>query len=280
MKYQCINWEIEDNILTLTLNRPEKLNAFNPQMLDELLSALDNANHQDEVRAIIITGAGKGFCAGADLSGGQESFEKMGAAEDHRDGGGILALAMYNCQKPLIAAVNGAAVGVGATMLLPMDIRIGSEDSRFGFVFARRGIVPEACSSWFLPRVVGISKALHWCFSGRIIDAQEALQSDLISEVVPKDELLITAKAIAREIALNTSAVSIALTRQMMWKMLGEKDPMAAHRIDSKSIFALGRSSDAKEGVQSFLEKRNPNFIDKVSADMPKFYPWWDDDSF
>jgi enoyl-CoA hydratase/carnithine racemase len=280
MKYQCINWEIEDNILTLTLNRPEKLNAFNPQMLDELLSALDNANHQDEVRAIIITGAGKGFCAGADLSGGQESFEKMGAAENHRDGGGILALAMYNCQKPLIAAVNGAAVGVGATMLLPMDIRIGSEDSRFGFVFARRGIVPEACSSWFLPRVVGISKALHWCFSGRIIDAQEALQSDLISEVVPKDELLITAKAIAREIALNTSAVSIALTRQMMWKMLGEKDPMAAHRIDSKSIFALGRSSDAKEGVQSFLEKRNPNFIDKVSADMPKFYPWWDDDSF
>ena len=165
-------------------------------------------------------------------------------------------------------------------MLLPMDIRIGSEDSRFGFVFARRGIVPEACSSWFLPRVVGISKALHWCFSGRIIDAQEALQSDLISEVVPKEELLITAKAIAREIALNTSAVSIALTRQMMWKMLGEKDPMAAHRIDSKSIFALGRSSDAKEGVQSFLEKRNPNFIDKVSADMPKFYPWWDDDSF
>lgn len=280
MKYQCINWEIEDNILTLTLNRPEKLNAFNPQMLDELLSALDNANHQDEVRAIIITGAGKGFCAGADLSGGQESFEKMGAAKNHRDGGGILALAMYNCQKPLIAAVNGAAVGVGATMLLPMDIRIGSEDSRFGFVFARRGIVPEACSSWFLPRVVGISKALHWCFSGRIIDAQEALQSDLISEVVPKDELLITAKAIAREIALNTSAVSIALTRQMMWKMLGEKDPMAAHRIDSKSIFALGRSSDAKEGVQSFLEKRNPNFIDKVSADMPKFYPWWDDDSF
>jgi enoyl-CoA hydratase/carnithine racemase len=280
MKYQCINWEIEDNILTLTLNRPEKLNAFNHQMLDELLSALDNANHQDEVRAIIITGAGKGFCAGADLSGGQESFEKMGAAENHRDGGGILALAMYNCQKPLIAAVNGAAVGVGATMLLPMDIRIGSEDSRFGFVFARRGIVPEACSSWFLPRVVGISKALHWCFSGRIIDAQEALQSDLISEVVPKEELLITAKAIAREIALNTSAVSIALTRQMMWKMLGEKDPMAAHRIDSKSIFALGRSSDAKEGVQSFLEKRNPNFIDKVSADMPKFYPWWDDDSF
>ncbi len=280
MKYQCINWEIEDNILTLTLNRPEKLNAFNPQMLDELLSALDNANHQDEVRAIIITGAGKGFCAGADLSGGQESFEKMGAAENHRDGGGILALAMYNCQKPLIAAVNGAAVGVGATMLLPMDIRIGSEDSRFGFVFARRGIVPEACSSWFLPRVVGISKALHWCFSGRIIDAQEALQSDLISEVVQKDELLIKAKTIAREIVLNTSAVSIALTRQMMWKMLGEKDPMAAHRIDSKSIFALGRSNDAKEGVQSFLEKRNPNFIDKVSVDMPKFYPWWDDDSF
>ena len=280
MKYQCINWEIEDNILTLTLNRPEKLNAFNPQMLDELLSALDNANHQDEVRAIIITGAGKGFCAGADLSGGQESFEKMGAAKNHRDGGGILALAMYNCQKPLIAAVNGAAVGVGATMLLPMDIRIGSEDSRFGFVFARRGIVPEACSSWFLPRVVGISKALHWCFSGRIIDAQEALQSDLISEVVPKDELLIKAKTIAREIALNTSAVSIALTRQMMWKMLGEQDPMAAHRIDSKSIFALGRSNDAKEGVQSFLEKRNPNFIDKVSVDMPKFYPWWDDNSF
>jgi enoyl-CoA hydratase/carnithine racemase len=280
MKYQCINWDLEDNILTLTLNRPEKLNAFNPQMLKELLSALENANHRDEVRVIIITGAGKGFCAGADLSGGQESFKKMGTAENHRDGGGILSLKMYNCQKPLIAAVNGAAVGVGATMLLPMDIRIGSKDSRFGFVFARRGIVPEACSSWFLPRVVGISKALQWCFSGRIIDAQEALQNGLISEVVPKDELLVKAKIIAREIALNTSAVSIALTRQMMWKMLGEKNPMAAHRIDSKSIFALGRSSDAKEGVQSFLEKRKPNFVDKVSADMPKFYPWWDDDSF
>jgi enoyl-CoA hydratase/carnithine racemase len=280
MKYQCINWDLEDNILTLTLNRPEKLNAFNPQMLDELLSALDNANRQDEVRVIIITGAGKRFCAGAELSGGQKSFEKMGKSEDHRDGGGILSLKMYNCQKPLIAAVNGAAVGVGATMLLPMDIRIGSEDSRFGFVFARRGIVPEACSSWFLPRVVGISKALQWCFSGRIIDAQEALQSDLISEVVPKDELLVRAKTIAKEIALNTSAVSIALTRQMMWKMLGEKDPMAAHRIDSKSIFALGRSCDAQEGVKSFLEKRNPNFVDKVSSDMPNFYPWWDDDSF
>ena len=280
MKYQCINWDLEDNILTLTLNRPEKLNAFNPQMLEELVSALDSANHQDEVRVIIITGAGKGFCAGADLSGGQKSFEKMGAAENHRDGGGILALKMYSCQKPLIAAVNGVAVGVGVTMLLPMDIRIGSEDSRFGFVFARRGIVPEACSSWFLPRIVGISKALQWCFSGRIIDSQEALQSDLLSEVVPKDELLIRAKTIAREIAVNTSAVSIALTRQMMWKMLGEKDPMVAHRIDSKSIFSLGRSSDAKEGVQSFLEKRHPNFIDKVSADMPKFYPWWDDESF
>jgi enoyl-CoA hydratase/carnithine racemase len=249
-------------------------------MLEELVGALESANNQDEVRVIIITGAGKGFCAGADLSGGQESFEKMGTSENHRDGGGILSLKMYNCQKPLIAAVNGAAVGVGATMLLPMDIRIGSEDSRFGFVFARRGIVPEACSSWFLPRVVGISKALQWCFSGRIINAQEALQSGLISEVVPKDELLVTAKTIAREIALNTSAVSIALTRQMMWRMLGEKDPMTAHRIDSKSIFVLGRSSDAKEGVQSFLEKRNPNFIDKVSSDMPKFYPWWDDDSF
>jgi enoyl-CoA hydratase/carnithine racemase len=280
MKYHSIIWDLEDGILTLTLNRPDKLNAFNPLMLDELLNALDTADRRDNVRVIIMTGAGKGFCAGADLSGGEDSFEKMGTSESHRDGGGLLSLKIYNCQKPLIAAINGPAVGVGATMLLPMDIRIASDDSRFGFVFARRGIVPEACSSWFLPRVVGISKALQWSLSGRIFNAQEAFESGLISEVVPKGELLKKARKVAREIAQNTSAVSVALARQMMWKMLGEQHPMAAHRIESKSIFSLGRSNDAKEGVNSFLEKRSPNFTDTVSNDMPDFYPWWEGPSF
>jgi len=280
MNYRTINWDIESGVLTLTLNRPDKLNAFNSLMLSELLNALNQADQRDDVRAIIVTGAGKGFCSGADLSGGDESFEKMGTQESHRDGGGVLSLKIYNCQKPLIAAINGAAVGVGATMLLPMDIRIASETARFGFVFARRGIVPEACSSWFLPRVVGISKALQWSFSGRIFDANEALQSGLISEVVKQDVLLRKAKEIAKEIAQNTSAVSVALTRQMMWKMLGEQHPMAAHRIDSKGVFALGRSMDAREGVNSFLEKRSANFTDRVSSDMPDFYPWWEEPNF
>ncbi len=280
MNYRTINWDIESGVLTLTLNRPNKLNAFNSLMLSELLNALDQADQRDDVRAIIVTGAGKGFCSGADLSGGDESFEKMGTQESHRDGGGVLSLKIYNCQKPLIAAINGAAVGVGATMLLPMDIRIASETARFGFVFTRRGIVPEACSSWFLPRVVGISKALQWSFSGRIFDANEALQNGLISEVVKQDVLLRKAKEIAKEIAQNTSAVSVALTRQMMWKMLGEQHPMAAHRIDSKGVFALGRSMDAREGVNSFLEKRSANFTDRVSSDMPDFYPWWEEPSF
>jgi enoyl-CoA hydratase/carnithine racemase len=280
MNYRTINWDIESGVLTLTLNRPDKLNAFNSLMLSELLNALNQADQRDDVRAIIVTGAGKGFCSGADLSSGDESFEKMGTQESHRDGGGVLSLKIYNCQKPLIAAINGAAVGVGATMLLPMDIRIASETARFGFVFARRGIVPEACSSWFLPRVVGISKALQWSFSGRIFDANEALQSGLISEVVKQDVLLRKAKEIAKEIAQNTSAVSVALTRQMMWKMLGEQHPMAAHRIDSKGVFALGRSMDAREGVNSFLEKRSANFTDRVSSDMPDFYPWWEEPSF
>lgn len=280
MNYRTINWDIESGVLTLTLNRPDKLNAFNSLMLSELLNALNQVDQRDDVRAIIVTGAGKGFCSGADLSGGDESFEKMGTQESHRDGGGVLSLKIYNCQKPLIAAINGAAVGVGATMLLPMDIRIASETARFGFVFARRGIVPEACSSWFLPRVVGISKALQWSFSGRIFDANEALQSGLISEVVKQDVLLRKAKEIAKEIAQNTSAVSVALTRQMMWKMLGEQHPMAAHRIDSKGVFALGRSMDAREGVNSFLEKRSANFTDRVSSDMPDFYPWWEEPNF
>lgn len=284
MDYSEIIYAVEDGVLTLTLNRPDKLNAFTRTMLDECLDAIDRADADDDVRAIIVTGAGRGFCAGADLSAGAKSFD-ADARDDrasglNRDGGGILTLRLYNCNKPLIAAVNGAAVGVGATMQLPMDIRIASEQARFGFVLARRGIVPEACSSWFLPRVVGISRALEWSYSGRVFGADEALAGGLVSEVTPASELLPRAREIAREIATNTSAISVTMIRHMMWRMLGEDHPMAAHRIDSRGVYHLGRAADAAEGVSSFLEKRPPVFTDKVSADMPEFFPWWDEPEF
>lgn len=284
MDYQEIIYEVEDQILTITLNRPEKLNAFTRTMLDELLDALDRADADDDVRAIIFTGAGKGFCAGADLSAGAKSFD-ADARDDrpsglNRDGGGILTLRLYNCLKPVIAAVNGAAVGVGATMQLPMDIRIASDKARFGFVFARRGIVPEACSSWFLPRVVGISKALEWSYSGKVFGAGEALRGGLVSEVVTTEELLPRARQIAREIASETSSISVTLIRHMMWKMLGADHPMEAHKLDSRGVYHLGRGADAREGVNSFLEKRLPEFPNKVSEDLPEYFPWWSEREF
>ena len=293
MSYEQIQYHVDRNILTITLNRPEKLNAFTGTMMSELIDAFKRADADDAVRAVVVTGAGRGFCAGADLSAGAKTFDYdargdrpdragVGRGSDInwsderiRDGGGRVTLQIFECLKPVIAAVNGPAVGIGVTMQLAMDIRIASDTARFGFVFARRGIVPEACSSWFLPRIVGISKALEWCATGRVFDAKEALDAGLVSRVVKPEELLPTAYAIAREIADNTAPVSVALTRQMLWRMLGADHPMEAHKIDSRGIYARGQAEDAKEGVVSFLEKRQPHYPNKVSSDMPAYFPWW-----
>ena len=284
MNYSTILYDLEDSVLLITLNRPEILNAFNRDMMAEMIDALDKADADDNVRAIIVTGAGRGFCAGADLSAGGNTFnaEARDDREDglQRDGGGRVTLRIFECKKPIIAAINGAAVGIGATMTLPMDIRLCSTKAKFGFVFARRGIVPEACSSYFLPRVVGISQALEWCYSGRVFPGDEALAGGLVRSIHQPDDLLAAAKVIAREIADNTSAVSVTLIRQMMWKMLGADHPMEAHKIDSRGIYFAGKAADAKEGVESFLEKRTAKFPLKVSEDMPEFYPWWVDREF
>ena len=284
MSYQEIKYETSDSILTITLNRPKKLNAFTRLMLQELLDALDKADADDAVKAIIFTGEGKGYCAGADLSMGADSFDanKRKDRPDglNRDGGGVLTLRIFECLKPVIGAINGAAVGVGSTMLLPMDIRIASEHAKFGFVFAKRGIVPEACSSWFLPRIVGISKALEWSYGGNLIPSKEALKYNLISEITTNEQLLVRAKKIALELTQQSSATSIALTRQMMWKMLGASHPMEAHKIDSRGVYHLGQSEDAREGVRSFLEKRPAEFIDNVSSNLPPFFPWWEKPEF
>lgn len=297
MAYETIKYEVEDHVLTITLNRPDKLNAFTGQMMFEMIDAFDKADADDDVRAIIVTGAGRAFCAGADLSAGAKTFdyaaredrpEKQGTPvkadgsidwshESVRDGGGRLTLRIFECLKPVIAAVNGPAVGVGVTMQLPMDIRLASEDAKFGFVFARRGIVPEACSSWFLPRVVGISQALEWTYTGRVFGAQEALEGGLVKKLYKPDDLLPAARALAREIATNTAQVSVALTRQMLWRISAMDHPMEAHKVDSRAIYARGASADAKEGVMSFLEKRPANYPDRVSKDMPAFYPWWNE---
>jgi len=277
--------ELSEGILTLTLNRPDRLNAFTREMMDEMIAALDRADADDDVRAVIVTGAGRGFCAGVDLDD-PDAFSdarpdpastdpETWADPALRDMGGLLALRLYDCLKPVIAAVNGPAVGIGMTMQLPMDIRLASETARFGFVFNRRGIVPEAASAWFLPRLVGMQRALEWCYSGRVFDAQEALAGGLVRSVHAPDELLPAARRLAREIADNTAPVSVALTRQMMWRMAGAEHPMQAHRIDSRAIAARNASADAAEGVASFLEKRPPAFPCRVSRDMPGFFPWW-----
>ena len=277
MAYEQLQTELEDRIFTITLHRPDRLNAFTIQMRRELLDAFDEADRNDEIRVVIVTGAGRGFCAGADLRDRGDTFNYGGRENisEHRDSGGLVTLRIFESRKPVIAAINGAAVGIGVTMTLPMDIRIASDKAKFGFVFARRGIVPEACSSWFLPRAVGISQAMEWVSTGRIFGPEEALARGLVSRVVPHDELLGAARELAAEIAENTSGVSVALSRHMLWRMLGADHPMEAHKLDSQAIFAMGQSPDAKEGVESFLEKRPANFPMKVSSDMPDFFPWW-----
>jgi enoyl-CoA hydratase/carnithine racemase len=277
-------YEVANGVATITFNRPDKLNAFTRAAVHETIAALDLADADDAVRAVIVTGAGRAFCAGADLSPGVTSSFNDGKSSDQsdtpRDFGGLLTLRLFECLKPVIAAVNGPAVGIGATMQLAMDIRLASDQARYGFVFARRGIVPEAASSWFLPRIVGISRALEWSYSGRMVTAQEALEAGLIRSICKPDELLPAAYALAREIADNAAPVSVALTRQMMWRMLGTDHPMEAHKIDSRAVSARGRSADAKEGVGSFLEKRPAHFSDTVSGDMPEFFPWWEPRDF
>ena len=287
MNFETLEYNVEGHVLTLRLNRPDRMNAFTTPMAHELVAAIDAADADDDIRAIVITGNGKAFCAGADLGGGSSTFdydEKPDNAQDPtaapRDTGGRVTLRLFQCTKPVIGAINGAAVGIGATMTLPMDIRLASERARFGFVFARRGIVPEAASSWFLPRVVGISQALEWCMRGHVFGADEALAGGLVKAVYPEDQLLPAAYAIANEIAENTAPVSVALTRQLMWRMLGEDHPMAAHKLDSRGVYFRGKQADAQEGVMSFLEKRPANFDDKPSQDMPEFYPWWEEPQY
>ncbi|WP_394730891.1 crotonase/enoyl-CoA hydratase family protein [Altererythrobacter sp. GH1-8] len=286
--YDQILVEKADGIATITLNRPEKMNAYTRHMQGEIVSAMDDIDADDSVRAVIFTGSGdRAFCAGADLTpeGGGLVFSDPKDVEDLsdptvRDGGGKLNLRLFQSTKPLISACNGVAVGVGATMQLAMDIRLASENARYGFVFARRGIVPEACSSWFLPKIVGISQALEWCYTGRVFDAEEAKAGGLVRSIHPQAELMEAARGLAREIADNTSAVSVAMTRAMMWRLSNTEHPMMAHRVDSKAIYTLSRGKDAQEGIASFLEKRPPSYPGKVSEDMPEFFPWWEEPEY
>ncbi len=285
MDYTEINYAISEQILTITLNRPEQMNTFTPRMRVELIDAFDRADEDDEVRVVIVTGSGRAFCAGADFGHGAETFDYgkrdgEDILEKHRDNGGLVSLRIYDMKKPVIAAINGPAVGVGITMTLPMDIRLTTESARIGFVFTRRGVVPEACSSWFLPRIVGMSQAMEWVLSGRVFSAQEALAGGLVSEVLAADELLPRARELALEIARNTSSVSVALARQLLWKMAGADHPIEAHKIDSQCMYWTGQRKDTAEGIRSFLEKRPPQFTMKPSLDMPEFYPWWEERSF
>ena len=283
--FETLAYELEDGVATITLNRPDKLNAFNTQMMKDLIAVFDVTDADDAVKAVIVTGAGRGFCAGADLSAGGETFDydKRGGEDQaarqrdgvQRDGGGLVSLRIYDSLKPVIAAVNGPAVGVGVTMQLPMDIRLASTEARFGLVFARRGLNPEAASSWFLPRLVGVQTALEWCYTGRIFSAQEAMERGLVRSLHAPDELLPAAKALAREIVENTAPVSIAITRQLIWRMAGAPHPMDAHRADSRGIQIRGAMDDAREGVMSFLEKRPAVFPNRVSTDLPDIWPHW-----
>lgn len=285
MNFNEIQYSVDGPVATITLHRPDKMNAFTNTMLKEIIAAFDLTDADDSVRAVIVTGSGRAFCAGADLSGGGETFAKGGSDVSARsgvvrDGGGLVTLRIFESKKPVIGAINGAAVGVGVTMTLPMDIRLASEHAKFGFVFAKRGIVPEAASSWFLPRIVGISQAAEWCYTGRILTAREALDGRLVRSVHAADDLLPAARAIAMEIASGTAPVSVALTRQMLWRMLGADHPMEAHRVDSRAINSRGASDDAREGVLSFLEKRPAEFPVKVSDGLPDVFPDWENPSF
>jgi enoyl-CoA hydratase/carnithine racemase len=291
MAYSTIRFAVDEEIATITLDRPGKLNAFTTDMANELVDAFDQADANDAIRAVIVTGGGSAFCAGADLAAGTATFDAQRTSsttvqadgslnygqESARDAGGRVTLRIFSCLKPVIAAINGPAVGIGATMILPMDVRLAANDARIGFVFARLGIVPEAASSFFLPRIVGISQTLEWCYSGRIFSAFEAQKGRLVKAVYETDALIPAARALAREMTQHTSAVSVALIRQMMWRGLGFSHPMEAHRIDSRGILSRGRSADVKEGVSSFFEKRSPHFPDRISTDMPDYYPWWEE---
>jgi enoyl-CoA hydratase/carnithine racemase len=283
MDFTEIRYELDERVLTITLDRPDRLNAWTPTMQAELIEALDRADADDQVRAIVVTGAGRAFCAGADLERGGETFdwrERQAGGEVPRDGGGRFTLRVFESTKPVIAAINGPAVGVGMTMTLPMDVRLAAEGAKMGFVFTRRGIVPEACSSWFLPRAVGISRAVEWAASGRVFRSEEALEAGLVRSLHSADEVLAAAHELAREIADNTAPVSVALARRMMWTMLGASHPMDAHRADSRGMLARGQSDDAREGVTSFLEKRPPEFTDRVSDGLPDVMPWLEEPSF
>ena len=285
MDFQDIAYEVSEGIATITLHRPDKMNAFTGRMMHEIISALDMTDADDNVKVVIFTGSGRAYCAGADLSSGGETFAKGGSDVQTkqgvpRDGGGLVSLRIFESLKPVIGAINGAAVGVGVTMTLPMDIRLASDTAKFGFVFAKRGIVPEACSSYFLPRIVGIQKATEWVFTGRVFSAQEAVEGGLVRSVHPADELLTVARELAREIAESTAPVSVALSRRMLWRMLGASHPMEAHRADSRGIMERGRSADSKEGVMSFLEKRAAVYPDRVSDGLPDIFPDWEDPGF
>ncbi len=280
-EYQNIKYEVADRVLTITLNRPERLNAYTVEMGAELCEALDRAEGDDDVRAVIFTGAGRAFCAGQDLGAGEDTFKQGDGDHDfdpeaNRDNGGQLNLRFYEFNKPMIAAINGPAVGVGATMTLPMDVRLISSAAKMGFVFARRGIVPDGCASWFLPKIVGVGQALEWVMTGRVFGPQEALDGGLARSIHPPDELLGNAVKLAREITDNASAVSVAWSRHLIWKMAGAEHPMEAHKVESRGVYYSGKSADAKEGVSSFLEKRKAEFTDSPAHDMPAYFPWWD----
>lgn len=279
--YKYIALDVEEGVMTLTLCRPDRLNAYTPAMGDEIIDALRKSDEDDDVRAVIVTGAGRAFCAGADLQAGSGTFadverHKPQARSEPADPGGKLSLTIFDFRKPIIAAINGAAVGIGVTMTLPMDVRLAAETAKFGFVFVRRGIVPEACSSWFLPRLVGMQQAADWVFSGRVFPADEALRGRLVHRVLPQDDLLPAARTLASDIAEHASPVSVALSRQMLWKGLVAAHPADAFRIESLGVDYMRRSADAREGVASFLEKRPAKFTLRPSRDMPDFYPWWD----
>ena len=288
--FETLAYDVTDGVATVTLNRPDRLNAFNTQMMKDLIAVFDETDGDDAVKAVIVTGAGRGFCAGADLASGGDTFDydKRGGEDQaarqrdgvQRDGGGLVTLRIYDSLKPVIGAINGPAVGVGVTMQLPMDIRLASTEARFGLVFARRGLNPEAASSWFLPRLVGVQTALEWCYTGRVFPAQEALDRGLVRSLHAPDELLPAAKALAREIVDNTAPVSIALTRQLLWRMAGAAHPMEAHQADSRGIQTRGAMADAREGVMSFLEKRPPSFPNKVSSDLPNIWEQWSAPTF